>query len=213
MAGSTVAARFRPGVRNMAVRQTLGNPAGLFGIGYGKELKVTKRAETVGMRDGAGRLPPWAAALLPPVRLPRRLAALWRCRRGVTALEFAFVGPVLLMILLGIFWVGLAINNYSIITNAAEQGAQSLALSRGTTSPYSTALAAIDAAAVTLNTSNLTVTMTVGGTACTSTSCTVATAGAVAQVTVAYPCNLVIYNKNYGGSPCSLTVTAANVVQ
>lgn len=45
-------------------------------------------------------------------------------QRGVTAIEFALVLPVLLAILLGIFNYGLLVYNQAVITNAAREGAR-----------------------------------------------------------------------------------------
>ena len=78
--------------------------------------------------------PPFAAR-----EVMRPIISLVRCRRGVVALEFVLVAPVLLLVLFGILYFGIALNNYLILTDAAEQGAQTLSLGRGTSSPYSTA--------------------------------------------------------------------------
>jgi len=150
----------------------------------------------------------------------RTLRDVARCRRATAALEFAFVGPVMLMILIGMFVAGVAINNYMILTNAAQQGAQSLALSRGTSAPYTTAIAAINSAAPTLTTGSLTNSLSICTnaatpvcTACTSAACSVTTAGYTAKVTITYPCSLMIYSVNYAGGTCNLSASAANVVQ
>ena len=143
----------------------------------------------------------------------RAAARLRRDRKGVAALEFALVGPVMFMVLLGIFVVGVAVSNYQILTNAAIQGALALSLARGSSTAYTTALNAINTAAGTLNTGSITTTMTVAGTSCTSSSCSVSTAGVVATVTLTYPCNMVIYGINYAGGTCSLTSSSSNVVQ
>ncbi len=149
------------------------------------------------------------------------LRKLARCRRATAALEFAFVGPVMLMILIGMFVAGVAINNYMILTNAAQQGAQSLALSRGTSTPYTTATAAINSAAPTLTTASIVKTFNICTNAatpdctyqCTKTACSVTTAGYTAKVTITYPCSLMIYSVNYAGGTCTLSASAANVVQ
>jgi Flp pilus assembly protein TadG len=43
---------------------------------------------------------------------------------GVELFEFAVVAPLLLMLLLGIFWIGRAYNVYETITRAAREGAR-----------------------------------------------------------------------------------------
>lgn len=170
------------------------------------------------------------------VRALRRRALL-RCRRGATALEFAFVGPILLTVLLGIFFFGIAINNYLLLTNCAQQAAQALALARGATINgvttnvgYYSALYAIQASqgVLTIATSCSTVTTScaasttptgvsvsfaINGTACTSSSCTISTAGVPATVTLKYPCSLTIMGINYGGTTCLLQASSAYVVQ
>ena len=65
---------------------------------------------------------------------------------GVSAIEFAIIAPVLLMIVTGVFQFGLAMNQYLNLTNAVAQGALTLALSRGTTTPYTATTAAIGSA-------------------------------------------------------------------
>ncbi len=47
---------------------------------------------------------------------------------GATAIEFALVLPVLIMILVGTFEFGLAYNNYLAITHAAREGARMAAV-------------------------------------------------------------------------------------
>ena len=69
---------------------------------------------------------------------------------GVSAIEFAFISPVMLTIMIGIFQFGIAMNHYLNLTNAVAQGALTLALSRGTTTPYTTMKSAINSAAPSL---------------------------------------------------------------
>ncbi|MGO9271829.1 MAG: TadE family protein [Terriglobia bacterium] len=44
--------------------------------------------------------------------------------RGAEIVEFAFVAPLLITLVLGIFWVGRAYNTYQTITHAAREGAR-----------------------------------------------------------------------------------------
>jgi len=44
--------------------------------------------------------------------------------RGAEIVEFAFVAPLLITLMLGIFWVGRAYNTYQTITRAAREGAR-----------------------------------------------------------------------------------------
>lgn len=59
-----------------------------------------------------------------PYRRLRRAFALAGCERGVAAVEFALLVPVLLLIVLGIGDVGLAINTTNNETQLANQGAR-----------------------------------------------------------------------------------------
>ena len=56
------------------------------------------------------------------VEIARRKA--WTDARGSELLEFAFTLPILMMLLLGIFWVGRAYNLYETMTRAAREGAR-----------------------------------------------------------------------------------------
>jgi Flp pilus assembly protein TadG len=55
-------------------------------------------------------------------RRPRR--SLWACERGAELVEFAFVFPTLLLVLLGIIDFGFLFQRYEVVTNAAREGAR-----------------------------------------------------------------------------------------
>ena len=154
--------------------------------------------------------PPFAAR-----EVMRPIVAVARCRKGVVALEFVLVAPVLLLLLFALFYLGIALNNYIVLTAAAEQGAQTLSLGRGTSTPYSTATTAIDSAAANLRTSEITQTVKIGGSSCSgdSTCGALLTAGAVASVALTYPCDLTFMGLSFGGSPCTLSAQTAAIVQ
>src|ERR1700722_17457030 len=65
----------------------------------------------------------------------------------------------------GLARFGLVLNNYVELTEVVRDGARWLASSRGTTTPYTTAVSAINSTAVNLTMGNLTVTTSVNGTA------------------------------------------------
>ncbi|MGH6839934.1 MAG: TadE/TadG family type IV pilus assembly protein [Methylocella sp.] len=46
-----------------------------------------------------------------------------RAASGTVAVEFALIGPVLLLAMVGMFVFGIALNNWVILTNPAEAGA------------------------------------------------------------------------------------------
>jgi Flp pilus assembly protein TadG len=142
---------------------------------------------------------------------------------GSSLIEFAVCLPVLLLIMTGTFQFGLALNNYLMLTNATCVGAQQLAISRGQTlDPCATAVSAVTSAAPLLKSANLSFTFILNGTTYTGTSCnsTSTTTGAAgnmvqgktAQVTVTYPCSLVVYNANIV-PVCSLKAQLAELIQ
>jgi Flp pilus assembly protein TadG len=67
-----------------------------------------------------------------PIQQPGDSASSWGARTrallhadsGAELLEFAFIVPVLLMLLVGIFWIGRAFNIYETVTRAAREGAR-----------------------------------------------------------------------------------------
>jgi Flp pilus assembly protein TadG len=134
---------------------------------------------------------------------------------AVSAIEFAIISPVLLMIVTGIFQFGVAMNQYLSLTNAVAQGALTLALSRGTTTPYSSTTAAINAAAPSLTPAQTTITVRINGVACTSdaTCLTSMVAGQSAVVRATYPCNLTVMGHNYAPSGCNLSAQTAQMIQ
>ena len=55
-------------------------------------------------------------------REPRR--RFWACERGAELIEFAFVFPTLLLVMLGIIDFGFLFQRYEVVTNAAREGAR-----------------------------------------------------------------------------------------
>ncbi len=145
----------------------------------------------------------------------QRLHCLSNDSTGVSAIEFAIISPVLLTILLGIFQFGSAMNDYLVLTNAAAKGALTIALGRGTAAPYTTTISAITAAAPNLTSANITTTVTINGTACsTDAACTTTlVAGVSAVVKTTYPCNLTVMGVNYAPHGCTMRAQTAQMVQ
>jgi Flp pilus assembly protein TadG len=147
------------------------------------------------------------------------MRSLFRCMlkndEGVSAIEFAILSPVLLLIVTGIFKFGVAMNHSLSLTNAVAQGALTLALSRGTTTPYSSTTGAIGAAAPNLVPAQTTITVKINGTACTSdaTCVTMMIAGQTAVVKATYPCDLTVMGHNYAPSSCNLSAQTAQMIQ
>jgi Flp pilus assembly protein TadG len=141
---------------------------------------------------------------------------------GALAVEFALLVPVFLLLVLGGVQFGLLIKNYVSLTNAVTVGAMQFAISRSATTPYTSTVSAIEAAAPTLTPGNLTITLSVNGTACsTDSTCASDLAAAApssgtiqpATVTVTYPCGTQLTWYNFWTSSCLLTSTMTEGVQ
>jgi Flp pilus assembly protein TadG len=160
-------------------------------------------------------------------------------QHGATAVEFALVMPVLLLLLFGIVQFGWLMNNYIVLTNAASTGARLLATERGYATPYTDTKSSVLAATSTLN-NKPTITVTVGSATCVSTSSSCgdstfascsgsstcvpplgttsqpATSGTMATVTLSYafvpPFNGSLYGLN-ALMPPTLTASASVAVQ
>jgi Flp pilus assembly protein TadG len=140
--------------------------------------------------------------------------SLLRDTRGAAAVELALTLPVFLAIAIGTLKFGLAMTQYLALNNSAAQGAMTLALSRGTSTPFATTTTAITNAAPNLTSGSVTKTLRINGTTCSSDSAcsTALVAGATASVTVSYPCDLTVLGVNFKPS-CTLSATAAQMVQ
>jgi Flp pilus assembly protein TadG len=140
---------------------------------------------------------------------------IFRDAGGVSAIEFAFLAPVFLVMTFGTLKFGIAMNHYMVLTNAAAKGAMTLALSRGTTTPYASTTTAVTAAAPGLTAASITITVKVNGTACTTDSgcSSILVAGQPALVKATYPCDLTVMGVNYAPSGCTLTAETAQMVQ
>jgi Flp pilus assembly protein TadG len=170
----------------------------------------------------------------------RRAALAGLGNRGAALVEFAITVPLLLLVVLGTAYFGLALNNYVMLTNAVGVGAQLFSISAGTTNaPCSNTVSAVHAAAPNLTAANLPITLSVAGTACatsiTATSCPAATdtacqtaltnnasnppTTATATVSATYPCNLnfavhsPLVNNWAGPTSCTLSAQVTERIQ
>jgi Flp pilus assembly protein TadG len=140
-----------------------------------------------------------------------------RSEEGQALLEFAYVVPVMLTLVMGIVVFGSALNNYLVLTDATAVGARVLSISRGqTTDPCAATVTAVDGAAPNLKAANFKFSFVLNGTAYSGATCSGAQTNLVeaqnAQVTVTYPCNL----KFFGFNPvptCTLTAQTTERVQ
>jgi Flp pilus assembly protein TadG len=142
-----------------------------------------------------------------------------RDRSGSAAVELALVAPFLLATIMGMMIFGLAMNNYLELSDATRAGARQLALGRnsGSTTPYSSAVTALENDAPNLTASSITITATVNGTACsTDAACVTAFAsssqGESAVMTATYPCSLNVMGVVYA-NPCTLTATTTEAIE
>jgi Flp pilus assembly protein TadG len=145
-------------------------------------------------------------------------------QRGVAAVEFALVLPILLALLFGTAQFGWLMNNYMVLTNAASLGAHLLASERGYATPYTDTQQAILASTAALK-SALTITMSVGGTSCSSdstcatalgTSTQAPTAGTEARVSLGYSFTPLFNGALYSLKsimPSSLSANMSELVQ
>lgn len=144
-------------------------------------------------------------------QIGRKCRSLMSSEEGSPLIEFAFVLPLMMICLTGMFTFGVAIYNAINLTQATGVAAQRLQQVRGTTTdPCGDALTALEGAAPTLTPSGITLSLSInGGSATTAHSCTgQATTfnNAVGQpftLSTTYPCTLAVYGLNLGG--CSLS--------
>lgn len=134
----------------------------------------------------------------------RACARLRRGDEGTSLIEIAMVMPIFLLLVLGIFSFGIALNNQMTLTQAVGTGAQYLQQIRtSTTNPCDDTFKKIKNAAPYLDSTKISITVTMNGTTPSQTgnSCSGAQSnlvqGAPVSVTATYPCNLTIYGVNY----------------
>ena len=144
-----------------------------------------------------------------------RLIRVLRDVKGVSALEFAILAPVFLTLAFGTLKFGVAMNHSLVLTNAAAKGAMTLALSRGTTTPYASTTTAVTSAAPSLTAGQITITVKVNGTACTTDAAcsSILVAGQPALVKATYPCDVTVMGVNYAPNGCVLKAETAQMVQ
>jgi Flp pilus assembly protein TadG len=150
-----------------------------------------------------------------------RFARTWIQRSdetGSSLVELALCLPILLALVTGIASFGIAFNNYIMLTNAVDTGARQLSILAGlTTDPCKDVSKTIAAAAPLLNSANIKYSFNLNGAPyANKTTCTDGAAQVVAntpmQVTVTYPCSLLIYGKNVIPG-CTLTAQATELEQ
>ena len=133
---------------------------------------------------------------------------------GATAVEFAFLAPVLILLFAGICQFSLVLSNYLTLEHAVHAGARTMAISRGGATPVTDTKNQILASAGNLTKANISVAYTVNGTSCsTDASCgTALDAGVPTTIAASYPCSLVVFGKDFYPG-CSLTVSTTERVE
>ena len=160
-----------------------------------------------------------------PGHWARGLTTWFRDSSGASAAEFGLILPVLMLIFFAVIEFGILLNSYIELANGAASGARQASLNRGSTTPYSSTISAIDAGAPNLSKSGITVTISVNGTPCSSDSnaatkttpantCQTAYStaqGAEAVVSTTYPCNLRIMWITFPS--CTLSSSSSQIVE
>lgn len=148
----------------------------------------------------------------------RRLIELARERRdGMAAVEFALVLPFMALMVVGILSFGLALSNYVDLTEGVRAAVRVLAqASAYPTQAYSNAQTYFAGATSNLNQANLTMTVTVNGTACSgAAACDTALAAATGDavsVTATYSECIEVMGYNFLPS-CQLTATTTQMIE
>ncbi|MGH6889885.1 MAG: TadE/TadG family type IV pilus assembly protein [Rhizomicrobium sp.] len=133
---------------------------------------------------------------------------------GVAAIEFAFLAPVFVLLLVGICRFSIVLGNYVTLEHAVGAGARALAISRGDSTPVTDTQAQIYASAGNLTQANISIAYSVNGTSCsTDATCEAAlVSGVPADVSASYPCSIVLMGKDFAPG-CTLTVTSTERVE
>jgi Flp pilus assembly protein TadG len=164
------------------------------------------------MKRFSGRFPRFPGSL----PMGKTFARLAKTSEGGALVEFAMVLPMMMVVVTGIFFLGIALTLYLQLTNATDIGARLLSVSRGqTTDPCNTASVAVKAAAPNLSASGLTFTYVLDGQSYSGTTCTAGAAylvqGTSAQLKVTYPVHLGIYG--LGWNTITLNAQTTELVQ
>jgi Flp pilus assembly protein TadG len=141
--------------------------------------------------------------------------------RGQTLVEFAFVAPILITLIVAIAVFGVAFDQYLALTFATNNAAQLLAISRGqTTDPCKTTSQAAYASAPQLTQANIKFSIVLGSNTVASNSANPSCSGSQqylvqsnsAKVTATYPCNLQVFGINPAPN-CTLSATTTVAIQ
>jgi len=150
-----------------------------------------------------------------------RLRDLAVCDESGSALaEMAFVVvPLMVMMITGMIFFGIALNNDLALNNAVQAGAEQLALLRGNVAdPCASTVTDVQNAAPGLATSSLRYTVTLGGTSYSSSGTTTPscagvtmTTGEVAVLTATYPVTVNVFA--FGSHTYTMSATTTELIQ
>ena len=157
----------------------------------------------------------------------RQTVARLRGERGSAMIEFALVFPVMMIVVFGLFSMGLMLNQYLELTDAVAVGGQYLAdLRSNTSNPCSDTTTVIENAAPMLTAASMNFSYTITSGSGNSTTLnsfpntTTCAAGAAelsplepVSVTVTYPCTLQVYNNANVLPGCTLTASITEITQ
>ncbi|HTB95819.1 MAG TPA: TadE/TadG family type IV pilus assembly protein [Terracidiphilus sp.] len=142
-------------------------------------------------------------------RLARLLRFLKSRTEGSALVEMAVALPLMMTIITGLCFMGIAVDNYLVLAHATDVGARYLAVGRGQlTDPCAQTVTVIEQAAPGLTAANLTFTFYIGGSAAFGSTCNTTadlaymSAGATATVNIKYNYSLFIF----GWKPSTLTM-------
>ena len=142
---------------------------------------------------------------------------------GAALLELALTMPILMLMLTGIFSLGLLLQQDMQLTDAVNIGAKYLAIERGqTTDPCNLVATQVIKSAPYLNPANMSFSFVFDGQPYSGTTCSSATTtsgaafylqqGQPIKVTVTYPCSIAIYGQSVVPS-CLITTTLTEIEQ
>jgi Flp pilus assembly protein TadG len=139
---------------------------------------------------------------------------LGRAQDGTTAVEFALVSPVLILLLFGLLKAGLALFNFLQLSNAVSSGVRQFSMSRDLPTPLTSTTSLMQSAAPNLASGSFSISPFVNGTLCSSdAACAGAlTLGATAKIVATYPCDLVVVGHDFLPG-CKLSAAGAARVE
>jgi len=149
-----------------------------------------------------------------------RLRRIVQSTRGGALVEFALTLPILLLTITGIFSFSIAIYQKLELAEAVASGGRTIALDRQINDPCADASKSVTQAAPTLNSKNISISISLnGGTAITTQTCAGTggnpnpnmTQGGTASITATYPCTINAFRFTFPG--CTLTSQIVEEVQ